>query len=143
MKLTVYRKWFSEISTIGEFCIDDAFFCFCLEDRIRAPGVKVKGQTAIPPGHYEVVIDLSARFGRAMPHVLSVPGFEGIRIHSGNTASDTEGCLLLGTERGIDRVLHSRIAFDQFYKLLAHASEEKETITIDYVNVSPPTNLVV
>lgn len=80
--------------------------------------IKVKSKTAIPYGKYEVALTYSERFKKLLPLLLNVPGFEGIRIHSGNTESDTEGCILLGTTRTGDRVLNSRIAMSQFMKWL-------------------------
>lgn len=80
--------------------------------------IKVQNKTAIPYGRYEVVITYSNRFKKPLPLLLNVPGFEGIRIHSGNTEHDTEGCILLGTTRTGDRVLNSRIAMGFFMKWL-------------------------
>lgn len=139
MQITVTRKWFTGNDTTGELTIDGSdFHCFTLEDTVRDPGVKVAGETAIPAGTYDVVVDLSNRFKRFMPHVLGVPGFDGIRIHSGNTNEDTEGCILLGTERGTmdgeNAVLNSRVAFGDFFGILANgagnAVKEPTKITI-------------
>lgn len=109
--------------TIGHLAWDGTFQCYTLEDTVRAPGIKVPGATAIPPGRYKVIIDFSNRFQKPMPHVLNVPGFEGIRIHCGNTAADTEGCILLGSgadaRQGV--ISGSRIAFDAFFPKLQAA----------------------
>ena len=83
--------------------------------------IKKQDETAIPYGFYEVTIDKSVRFGRFMPHVLNVPGFEGIRIHAGNTAVDTSGCILLGKLLQADGLANSRTAFEEFEKRLAEA----------------------
>ena len=81
---------FSEKSTIGKLVVDDTFFCYTLEDKDRYletnPDGKVYGETAIPRGKYQVVIDYSQRFKRELPRLLHVPGFEGVRIHPGNYA---------------------------------------------------------
>src|SRR5207302_8902491 len=89
MHLKLIRKIFTDKSTIGALYIDNHFECFTLEDTVRETGIKIPGRTAIPYGSYEVIIDHSKRFTGNMPHVLNVPGFEGIRIHSGNTSGDT------------------------------------------------------
>ena len=129
MKLEVIRKEFTNISTIGDFLIDNTFFCFSLEDVVR--DVKIANQTAIPYGTYEVTVDFSTRFQRAMPHILNVPDFEGIRIHSGNTDKDTDGCLLLGCTKSKDFVGESKLAFNAFFPLLQEAlKSDKVYITI-------------
>src|SRR5258706_14204807 len=115
MNLKLIRQIFTEESTIGSLFIDNVFECFTLEDTVRASGIKIPGATAIPYGSYEVIIDYSKRFARNMPHVLNVPMFEGIRIHSGNTSSDTEGCILLGASKGKDIIYESKAAFAKFY----------------------------
>jgi hypothetical protein len=131
MDLVLVRKTFTKVSTIGDFLIDGDLFCYSLEDMVREPGVKVPGQTAIPEGCYRVIIDQSARFRRAMPHVLDVPGFEGIRIHNGNTPEHTEGCILLGYQKGKDFIGDSKRAFNDFFDRLYYALAKGEAwITI-------------
>lgn len=121
MELLLQRMWETNDSTIGELYIDGVFECYVLEDVVRAPGVKVDNATAIPAGTYKVVIDMSTRFGRLMPHILDVPMFEGIRIHSGNVSADTEGCLLVGKVKGQDDVEQSKVAFEAFFPKLQAA----------------------
>jgi len=105
--------------------------CFILEDRIRPGGIKIKGETAIPQGTYEVVVTFSNRFKRRMPLLLDVPNFSGIRIHSGNTAEDTEGCLLTGKTQGVDFVGSSRDAYGSLFAKIEEACDrEKVYITI-------------
>ena len=118
MKFILQRKWQTASSTIGELSVDGVFECYVLEDTVRPAGVKVAGQTAIPSGTYKVVIDMSTRFKRLMPHILDVPDFTGVRIHSGNTSADTEGCLLLGRTKEDGRVGESKLAFDAFFPKL-------------------------
>jgi len=131
MDLYLIRQWFSDHNTVGTLYIGTLWECYTLEDVVREPGVKIPKETAIPYGKYQVIIDFSNRFQRMMPHVLNVHMFEGIRIHAGNTDKDTEGCILLGKERGKDGVLRSRIAFNSFFDKLR---QEKDDIwlSIDY-----------
>ena len=132
MELKIIRKEFTESSTIGDFIIDNEFFCYSLEDTVREEGVKISGLTAIPEGRYRVIVDRSTRFRRAMPHILNVPNFEGIRIHNGNYPKDTEGCPLLGFTKSKDFVGDSRNAFNQFFDKLYMALRDEECwITIE------------
>lgn len=104
------------LATIGELFIDDADEreCYTLEDLERF-GEKVHGQTAIPTGLYKIIITMSPHFGRPLPLIVNVPGFDGVRIHPGNTTDDTEGCLLVGQTRTEDTIGESRAAFNQLY----------------------------
>lgn len=97
--------------------------CLTLEDAIRAPGVKVPGQTCIPPGRYRLRLITSPKFGPDTPSLDDVPGFTAIRIHAGNVIEDTEGCLVVGDTRS--RLVatrpwigRSRIALARFVHLL-------------------------
>jgi hypothetical protein len=132
MQLEVVRDIFTNTSTEGRLSIDGVFECYTLEDVVRT-GPKVPGATAIPEGQYRVVIDYSNRFKRQMPHVLNVPGFEGIRIHSGNVDADTEGCILLGQTRAKDFIGSSKLAFGKFYpKLVAALAQGEVTLTVSH-----------
>ena len=91
---------------------------------------KVYGKTCIPNGTYTVVLSYSNRFKRVLPELLDVPHFLGIRIHSGNSSKDTEGCIILGTKSKGDWVTASRVAFNKVYALLQGAVTNKEEITI-------------
>lgn len=132
MRLTLYRTSIGPHSTIGELHVDGTFFCYTLEDVVRYK--KIKGETAIPAGTYAIDITYSPRFDRDLPLLLAVPEFEGVRIHSGNTAADTEGCILVGTQAGEDVVTNSRIAFDRLFGLMKHARDSGESITIQIFN---------
>jgi hypothetical protein len=125
MDLTLIRYDVSPQRTIGLLLVDHNFECYTLEDTVRT-GPKIPGNTAIPEGVYKVVISLSNRFKRLMPEVLAVPGFTGIRIHSGNTDADTEGCPLLGAQRGSNSVALSRLAFAKFFEKLTAARDRQE-----------------
>lgn len=141
MRLTIRRLYQHPTCVQGVLDIDGTSECFTLEDRIRQiPDTpveqwKVKGETAIPVGEYRVVIDWSVRFNRLMPHILAVPGFTGIRIHSGNTDKNTEGCVLVGETRVNDTTLeHSHTAMDRLFTKLESAIASGDTITIDIIN---------
>lgn len=110
MLISLIRRWMTPDSTIGEVYVDDQFECYSLEDAIRE-GAKVPGKTAIPEGSYKVIITYSPRFHKEMPILLYVPGFEGIRIHTGNVSEDTEGCILVGQTKGENWIGRSRLAY--------------------------------
>lgn len=120
-QIKVIRQIFYPDSCIGSLLINGGFECFTLEDtdrQLEHGGIKVPGKTAIPRGTYQVSIDWSNRFKRMMPHILNVMGFEGIRIHWGNYAKDTEGCILLGEKINDDSIMESKIAFNIFFSKL-------------------------
>jgi hypothetical protein len=141
MELLLVRYPSAGGATVGRLAIDGVFTCYTLEDQVReqrhADGAlvevaiwKIAGETAIPGGTYTVVLDHSTRFGRLMPHLLGVPGFTGVRIHSGNTAADTEGCILVGRRRQDHAITESHLAFDALFPKLVAASNKGERITI-------------
>jgi hypothetical protein len=127
MKLYLKRIHKIEHSTIGELYIDGKFQCYTLEDVERE--VKIKNETAIPKGTYKVVITYSNRFKKQLPLLLNVPNFEGIRIHTGNTNHDTEGCILVGQTRSNDFIGSSRNAFNELFKKIKN--EKNIEITIE------------
>lgn len=140
MKLQVMREPTRDGCTFGKLYMDGAYFCETLEDPIREiPGApveqwKVDGNTAIPGGVYQVTITYSPHFGCDMPLVNAVPGFDGVRIHPGNTTADTEGCLLVAENRGVDEITNSRAAFARLFPSLQDALARGDDITIEYVN---------
>ena len=102
----------------GKRFSDGKRYCNCLEDEDRGLTsemtveqiwkIKKKGATAIPTGRYKIIMSYSPRFGKELPLLVGVKGFEGIRIHSGNTDKDTEGCLLFGLNDKVGMVSNSR-----------------------------------
>jgi len=114
MLLTLKRHTFTDRSTAGHLLIEGDYFCDTLEDvdrHLESGGTKIPGETAIPRGTYDLIIDFSQRFQKPMPRILKVPGYEGVRIHAGNTNKDTEGCPLVGKSSGPDGIISSRITF--------------------------------
>jgi hypothetical protein len=132
MELTLNRIFLGSSATIGELLINDKHLCDTLEDRVRPEGEKVYGKTAIPEGKYEIELTHSPRFKKILPEILNVPNFSGIRIHTGNSSKDTEGCIIVGTWDGEkeDWVGSSKIAFDELMTLLEEATNNKEKVTI-------------
>lgn len=147
MELRLDRIFRTNNYTIGELYVDGIYQCDTLEDPVRPlPEVcpdtpkgiackckeKVYGDTAVPAGTYEVKLSYSNRFKRVMPEILNVPHFLGIRIHSLNTSSETEGCVGVGTWDGVtdNWISNSRAAYDKLFKLLKEANDKKEKITI-------------
>lgn len=112
MQITVKRTFKGTEYTIGKLYIDGQYFCDTLEDTVRS--VKIAGKTAIPEGKYKVKKTMSPRFKTILPEILNVPNFSGVRIHSGNTAKDTDGCLLLGLNKAKGTVLCSKNAMAFF-----------------------------
>lgn len=127
--------------TIGKLYINNNYFCDTIEDKDRAltqqmdsteiQKIKVYAQTAIPTGKYQVVMTYSSRFKKVMPLLLNVPGFSGIRIHSGNTANETEGCIITGQNKVVGKVINSRVTTGKLYSIIKKAcTKEKIYITI-------------
>ena len=140
MKLTLKRIALKPTYTIGKLYIDDNYFCDTLEDTVRDLNKdgkfnngekKIKGKTAIPYGTYEIKWTYSPRFKKYTPQLMSVPSFEGIRIHSGNSSKDTEGCLLLGENKKVGMVLNSKATIAKFCPIIKDAcAKGKVTIEI-------------
>jgi hypothetical protein len=132
VKLTLQRQWPDAACTIGRLFVDGVPECYTLEDFMRPPGSpKVYGQTAIPAGTYGVIVTHSPHFGRELPLLVNVPGFDGVRIHPGNTASDTEGCILVGVDKLPDSIGRSRIAFDALFPKIVAALARGELVSIE------------
>lgn len=150
MEIKVKRIAKKEAYTIGKMYVDGAYVCDTLEDKDRGLtsnmsvaqicGVKVHGETAIPTGRYLVDMKtVSPRFGgRAqyqfcrgrLPRLCNTPGYQGVLIHIGNTAKDTDGCILVGENKAVGRVLKSTATFRKIYPILKAADERGEQIYI-------------
>lgn len=143
MKLLLNRIFKGSEYTIGRLYVDGEYFCDTLEDVVRVlpsecpntpKGIdckcsgKIKGKTAIPSGTYKVILSYSNRFKKVLPELLNVPHFLGIRIHSGNDTSDTEGCILVGQNSVKGKVLNSRATYNKLAELL---ESDKDNLTIE------------
>lgn len=140
MELLLQRQPSADGCTLGVLFVDGVRECWTLEDVVRS-GSKVPGQTAIPAGRYRVVITLSNRFGRQLPLLCDVPGFEGIRIHPGNIAANTDGCVLVGQDKAVDSILGSRLALAALQPKIAGALARHEDVFITIQNAGAPQPL--
>lgn len=140
MKIELHRKWRRKGYSIGILYINGQRICETLEDEDRSlssdmslsdiKAKKIKGETAIPLGCYQVVYTYSPRFKKMLPLLMSVPGYEGIRIHSGNKAKDTEGCILCGRNTEVGTVTNSRYWTNKVNAMIERATKNKEEVTI-------------
>ena len=149
MELLLTRIAKKKAYTIGRLCIleevvdeystgtAEKYFCDTLEPTWRdyANGAyKVKGRSAIPEGRYAVVISYSPKFKQWLPILLGGPEFnrkwQGIRIHAGNTAKDTEGCILVGKNREVGKVLDSRKWLYELKQKIVEAKDRGEAVWI-------------
>lgn len=129
--------------TIGKMYINNIYFCDTLEDADRGltqassissiHKIKIPNKTAIPTGTYKVVINKSPKFGRMLPRLLNVPGFDGILIHRGNTDKDTSGCILVGENKVIGKVLNSTPYEIKLVSLLSEAQSSGEEVDITII----------
>ena len=111
----------------------EEYFCDTLEPTWRDyqnGAYKVKGRSAIPEGRYAVVISWSPKMQQWLPILLGVPKFEGIRIHAGNTSEDTEGCILVGKNREVGKVLDGRIWVHRLKQKIVEAKGRGEPVWI-------------
>lgn len=139
MKLTLRRIAFRDTYTIGKLYIDGTYFCDTVEDKDRGLDDsmtveeilkrKVYGETAIPYGTYEVQITYSPKYKKMMPLLLNVKGYSGIRIHSGNTAKDSLGCLIVGRNTKVGMVTESRVTYNKLFAIIKEAKELSIKIT--------------
>lgn len=137
MKLTLKRIALRPTYTIGKLYINGEYFCDTIEDKVidvdksgKFDGneKKVYSESAIPYGTYNVEITLSPRFKRFLPELLDVPHFTAIRIHSGNTAEDSHGCIIVGKNKVVGKVLDSRIYEKKLTEMLKGQKDIQITI---------------
>ncbi len=128
MLLKVSRQEKGDVCTIGRLSVDGVDYCYTLEDPVRPK--KIPGKTAIPTGIYTIIVDYSHKFHTNLPRLLNVPNYEGVRIHPGNTAEDTEGCILVGLGKGENSVLDSRKAFAPLMQKINQCVAKREKIQV-------------
>lgn len=142
MKLTLKRTIIDSKYTGGELYINDEYFCKTLEDPnrdINKNGIfdsgesKIYGNTCIPYGSYNVIVNMSPKFGRELPRLLDVPEFTGILIHRGNTVENTLGCILVGEKLEDGKLVNSSPYEERLVYRLKEAISKGETITIDII----------
>lgn len=141
MKLTLKRIALRQTYTIGKLYIDNNYFCDTLEDTVRDLNKsgkfdngekKIYGETAIPYGTYNVKWTYSNKFKKYMPLIENVPSFAGIRIHAGNSSADTQGCILVGENKAVGKVLNSKNTVNKLYPIIQNACK-KGGVTIEVV----------
>lgn len=134
MRLTLIRIANRPTYCIGKLYIDGKWFCDVIEDVDRGLSdemaeeeiikKKIKGETAIPTGIYPVYLTYSPKYKKKMPLIDNVKGYSGIRIHSGNTSKDTEGCLIVGKNKEVGKVLESRKTYNALFKKLVQTNSK-------------------
>lgn len=151
MQILIQRHALKAGYTIGRMEINGKYFCDTLEDTDRGlseemsedeiAALKVKGATAIPTGTYRIDMQTrSPRFGRVLPRLVSVKGYAGVLIHSGNKAADTEGCILVGENRERGKVLNSRATLESLLVFLRAAQAEGEEIELTITHAGASSN---
>ena len=154
MRLKLIRSYNNDKYCIGHLYIDGLYFCDTLEDADRGldssmplkqlQAIKVKSKTAIPTGVYAVTLNtVSPKYSKKqffnklckgkMPRLLNVPAYDGILIHTGNSATDTDGCLLVGLNKVKGGLIKSTETFVKLYEVLSKANADHEGIYIEIV----------
>jgi hypothetical protein len=139
MKILVKRLFKKEQYTIGKMYLNDEYFCDTVEDKDRGLTqdmpldkilkIKVMHLTAIPTGTYNVILNVSPSKGRLLPRLVDVPGFTGILVHRGNSASDSSGCIIIGENKVVGKVINSTRYENELVNLLKN--EKNISITIE------------
>jgi len=130
MLLSLIRTSLSPLETRGTLLIGNKPLCNTLEPPVVPNAQHPKG--AVPLGWYRLTLTQSPHFGRVLPLLHYVPGFEGIRIHAGNNRDHTAGCILVGKLSG-STLLNSRRTEKEIVELLnKHKNEEH------YIEISTP-----
>lgn len=151
--IRIERRWPKEGYTVGRLFVNGVLICNSLEDTDRGldqgmtvvaiKARKVKGQTAIPKGTYEATLTVSGKFARKswaakngglVPQLLNVKGFDGIRIHPGNTAENTSGCILPGLNTKVGQLTDSTACYEKLMRIVfLPAYRAGQTVTVEIV----------
>lgn len=151
MEILIKRIAKKETYTIGKLYIDGKYYCDTIEDKDRGltqsmsskeiADKKIKHKTAIPTGKYELTLKVkSPKYSQKkafvdycnafMPRFVNIPGYEGVLIHTGNTAEDSSGCIVVGYNKVVGKVINSMNAFKTIYPVMKTASDKGEKITV-------------
>lgn len=133
MKIRLERKFLGDY-TIGKLYINGVYFCDTLEDKVRnlSKEAKINGETAIPYGTYQIIVNKSPKFKRELPRLLNVPHFDGILIHRGNYPTDSSGCILVGENKIKGSLINSTKYEIKLVEIIKQALLKKE-VTIEIV----------
>jgi hypothetical protein len=143
INLFLYRIFLNPKYTIGNLAIGDRQFCNTLEDAVRDYNkdgdldddgeIKIPGETAIPYGRYQVFVTFSPKFKRKLPLIIDVRHFTGIRIHRGNSAKDSAGCVLVGDNTAIGKLTNSTYYEKKLTAMLSAYISAGEKVFINVV----------
>ena len=139
MKLELKRIALKPNYTIGKLFINGTYYCDTIEDKVidlNKNGkfddglTKVMHQTAIPYGTFKVVVNHSPKFKRELPRLLDVPYFEGILIHNGSDQNSSSGCIIVGENKTVGKVINSTFYMNNLTARIKDAQNKGETTTI-------------
>lgn len=141
MTIKIDRKWKKPGYTISKVYLNGKYFgCNALEDTDRGlkQDMPIKdilakkkfGETAIPSGYYDITMTYSPKYGKMLPYVNNVPGYTGVRLHSGNSSKDTEGCILFGKNDKVGWVSDSKVWTNKIIAEIDKALKRKEKVTL-------------
>lgn len=156
MELTLKRIALRSEYTIGKLYVDGEYVADTIEDTVRdldkdgkfANGeVKIPGKTAIPYGRYEITMKVKSpkysnfskyswakKYDGYLPRLLNVPHFDGVLIHVGNSALDSEACILVGENKVVGKVINSVNTFRRLMdEYLVPAKKRNENIVITII----------
>jgi hypothetical protein len=111
--------------TLGNITRNGVHQCFTCEDKVRPAGVKVPGATAIPAGRYRVTVEYSPTFGKHLPRLQAVPGFDGILMHGGNGPEDSRGCILCGMMQDSSKIWNCPPAVQKLIDMIELTTEAR------------------